>query len=266
VKALLASLLLAGLLGYLTVLAGMYVFQRRLLYHPDRSASPVPPGFSEVWLTSEDGLRLNAWFAPSKSGVATVLYLHGNAGNLGATAGRLQAYLDAGFGVLGIDWRGYGQSEGEPSEAGLYADGRAALAFLKEQSIPSSRVVLHGESLGSGVATLLATQESVAGLILEAPYLSVAEAAQYHYPYLPARWLVKDRFDNRSRVSRISAPILILHGEADNTVPVSHGRALLALAGERAEGHFFPGGGHMDAFDLGGKEASLRFIRQILEK
>lgn len=257
------SLLLASALGYLCVLAGMYHFQRRLLYHPDRAAAQLPLGFEEVWLTASDGVRLNAWYAPPRPDAPTVLYLHGNAGNLGTTAARLAALRDAGLGVLGIDWRGYGKSDGAPSEEGLYEDGRAALAFLKAKGIPFDRLVLYGESLGSGVATKLASETKVAGVILDAPYVSVADAAQHHYPYLPARWLVKDRFDNLSRIAILDTPILILHGEQDGTVPVSHGRALLAAAGKKAAARFFPMAGHMDCFDLGGREDAIRFIRQF---
>lgn len=265
----LMSLLTGLALGYLVMLGGMYVFQRGLLYHPDRS-SPLSPGLlglkgmEEVWLKTSDGIRLNAWYAkPAEGRKGMVLYLHGNAGNLGGLAGKLAPYLEAGYGVLALDWRGYGNSEGSPTEDGLYADGRAALAYLAGLGVPSDRVVLHGESLGSGVATLLAVENKVAGVILEAPFLSVAEAAQHHYPYLPAKWLTKDRFDNLARIGSITAPILILHGELDNTVPVAHGRALLAAAGQQTKGRFLADAGHADLFDLGGREEVLGFIRQI---
>lgn len=266
VRGLVLTVLAAGAALYLAVLVVMYVNQRNLLYHPDRASPPLLSGMDEVWLTAEDGLRLNAWYAPPKDNGAVVLFLHGNAGNLALPAAKLQDYLQAGHGVLAIDWRGYGKSEGLPSEEGLYADGRAGLAFLKEKGVGFERVVLHGESLGSGVATKLASENRFAGIVLEAPFLSVAEAAQDHYPYLPARWLVKDRFDNLSRIVQIQAPILILHCENDRTVPVAHGRALLAAAGSNARGLFFPGGGHMDAFDLGGRAATLDFIREVLRK
>ncbi|TAN46387.1 MAG: alpha/beta fold hydrolase, partial [Rhodospirillales bacterium] len=169
----LMSLLTGLALGYLVMLGGMYVFQRGLLYHPDRS-SPLSPGLlglkgmEEVWLKTSDGIRLNAWYAkPAEGRKGMVLYLHGNAGNLGGLAGKLAPYLEAGYGVLALDWRGYGNSEGSPTEDGLYADGRAALAYLAGLGVPSDRVVLHGESLGSGVATLLAVENKVAGVILE---------------------------------------------------------------------------------------------------
>lgn len=266
VRGLVLTVLAAGAALYLAVLVVMYANQRNLLYHPDRAPPPVPAGMDEIWLTATDGVRLNAWYAPPGDNGAVVLFLHGNAGNLALPAAKLQDYLKAGHGVLTLDWRGYGKSEGLPSEEGLYADGRAALSFLKERGIGFERVVLHGESLGSGIATKLASENRFAGVVLEAPFLSVAEAAQDHYPYLPARWLVKDRFDNLSRIALVQAPILILHCGEDRTVPIAHGRALLAAAGANARGLFFPGGGHMDAFDLGGRTATLDFIQEVLKK
>ncbi|MBF0267711.1 MAG: alpha/beta hydrolase [Alphaproteobacteria bacterium] len=265
-RSFLLTFLTAAALGYLTLLVGMYVFQRRLLYHPDRS-SPAPlRGMAEIWLQAADGVRLNGWFAPAQGNAGVIVYLHGNAGNLGMLEDKLAAYLGAGLGVLAIDWRGYGKSAGSPSEEGLYADGRAALAFLAEKGVPLSRVVLHGESLGSGVATLLAVENQLAGLVLEAPFISVAETAQHHYPYLPARWLVKDRFDSLARIGKITVPLLILHCSDDRTVPVSHGQTLLAAAGPKAEGRFFAQGGHMGVFDQGGKEVALTFIKRIFER
>lgn len=245
----------AAAIGYLALVAIMYAAQRRLLYVPDRAPpSPIAAGLPEMAeerLVAADGVALGAWWRPPPEGRGVVVYLHGNAGNLASLTAKLRPYLDWGLGVLAIDWRGYGKSEGSPTEDGLYADGRAALDFLAAKGIGPDRVALHGESLGSGVATQLATERPVAALILEAPYTSVAEAAQRHYPYLPARWLVKDRFDSLSRIAGIRAPILIVHGEADDTIPVDHGKRLLAAAGGKAKGVFLPGANHVDLFERG---------------
>jgi fermentation-respiration switch protein FrsA (DUF1100 family) len=256
----------AAAIAYLALVAMMYAAQRRLLYVPDRSPpSPIAAGLPEMTearLVAADGVTLSAWWRPPPADRGVLVYLHGNAGNLASLTGKLRPYLDWGLGVLAIDWRGYGKSEGSPTEEGLYADGRAALDFLAALGIGPERVALHGESLGSGVATLLALERPVAALILEAPYTSVAEAAQRHYPYLPARWLVKDRFDSLARIDRIKAPILIVHGEADDTIPVEHGRRLLAAAaGGRAKGIFLAGANHVDLFDRG----VFRDIRAFLE-
>lgn len=259
----LLSLLLFGAVGYLSALVGMYAFQRRLLYHPSRTPFDVPQGVAEVWLTAQDGVRLNAWFVSPKDDAPVVLFLHGNAGNLETVAEKLAAYRDAGFGLLALDWRGYGKSQGRPSESGLYEDAKAAMLFLESQGVANNRVFLHGESLGSGVATWIAEGHRVAGVVLEAPFTSIADAAQFHYPYLPAKWLAKDRFDSLARIAVVKAPILIMQCEEDRTVPVSHGRALLAAAGANAKGVVYPGGGHMDCFDLGGREAAISFIREI---
>jgi fermentation-respiration switch protein FrsA (DUF1100 family) len=262
----LLRLLAAVCLIYLALTAVLYTFQRRLLYHPDRLApSRAEAGLAvmeEHRLQTADGVAIAAWYSPPAKARGALLYLHGNAGNLGSLGAKLKPYLAAGLGVLAIDWRGYGTSQGQPSEDGLYEDGRAALEFLTARGIAPERIAIHGESLGSGVATKLAAGRKLAALILEAPFTSVADAAQLHYPYLPAKWLVKDRFDSLERIQEITAPILILHGEKDQTVPVEHGKRLLAKAGGKAKGVFYEQGGHADLFDLGAAQEALGFLEK----
>jgi fermentation-respiration switch protein FrsA (DUF1100 family) len=153
---------------------------------------------------------------------------------------------------------------GSPSEAGFNADARSALGFLPREAIPANRLVLYGESLGSGVAVTLATQHDVAALILEAPFTSVAEVAQCHFPYVPAARMVIDRFDSLSRISRIKVPILVLHGERDRVVPIRYGRALYEAAPEPKEAWFVPQGGHEDLARYGGLDAAVAFIERRL--
>src|SRR5207237_4706863 len=151
-----------------------------------------------------------------------------------------------------------------PSEVGFNTAARAALDFLGREAIPADRLVLYGESLGSGVAVELAAQHDVAGLILEAPFTSVAEVAQCHFPYVPAARMVIDRFDSLSRISRIKVPVLVLHGERDRVVPIRYGRALYEAAPEPKEGWFVPGAGHEDLARYGGLDAAVAFIERRL--
>lgn len=260
-------LLAVGL--YAIVVMVMYTNQRRLMYVP----GPPPPapsalGFSEVAAVAtrtEDGLRLMSWFAPASPGRPTVLYFHGNAGNFAHRETKLAPFLKARLGVVLAGYRGYNGNPGRPTEAGLYADARAAATGLAKRGVRPRDIVLYGESLGTGVATRLAAELAangtpVRGVVLEAPYLSMAAAAQAQYPWLPAKWLVKDRFDNLARIGDIGAPLLIVHGRRDRIVPVGQGEALFAAAREPKQARWFDDAGHTDLFDHGADEAVLAFI------
>ena len=254
--------------AYAALVGGLYLFQRQLLYFPDR-AHPELFGLQqlsvrEVTLSTEDGLSLLSWYVPARPGRPVIAYFHGNGGHIGYRAERLLRFSREGFGVLMAEYRGYGGNPGTPSEAGFYADGRAALAFLDREGVAADRVVLYGESLGSGVAVALTVQHEIAALILEAPFTSVAEVAQSHFPYLPASRMVVDRFDSLSRIGKVKAPILVLHGERDRVVPVRYGRALFDAAPEPKEGWFAPDAGHEDLARYGSLDVAVAFITRRL--
>ncbi|MDE3059900.1 MAG: alpha/beta hydrolase [Pseudomonadota bacterium] len=234
---------------YGLLLAFLYLSQRQMIYHPDKTiATPEQyglQGFSEQFISS-GGERLQLWYHPAPAGRPTVVYYHGNASNLGDRAGIYAALAGQGFGVLALSYRGYGKSSGSPSEQGLYADARAAIAFLATQNIPPANIILYGESLGTGVAVQMATEYPVALLVLQAPYTSVAGRAAEMYPYVPVRLLMKDTFDSIDKIGRVRSPLLIFHGELDTVIPVHHGRALLAAANPPKEAIFFPGNAHND--------------------
>ena len=245
---------------YAFVTGGMYVFQRTLLYHPSTTVpDPTRSGVPEmqlVDLNTDDGLTLSAWFQPAKRGLATIVLFCGNAGNIGDRAFKVRPLIDAGYGVLLVGYRGYGGNPGSPSEDGLYHDGRAALAMIRDKGIVPSDVVLYGESLGSGVAVHLAHEAAasgspVGGLILEAPYTSMADVAGSHYPFVPAFWLVKDRFDSVAKIADVDAPILIIHGERDRIVPTRFGRRLFAAAADPKESRWISEAGHNDLYEFG---------------
>ena len=248
------------------VVGGLYAFQRRLLYHPRVTRPPlddlVTLGVREVELTTRDGLTLFSWYLPPRSGRPVIAYFHGNGGNIGYRAERLRRFAREGYGVLLAEYRGYGGNPGAPSEAGLFADGEAALDFLDHHAVGPGEMVLWGESLGSGVAVYLAATREIAALILEAPFTSVAAIAQRRYPFIPAAWLLHDRFDSLSRIPKVTAPLLILHGERDRVVPVRHGRKLLAAATAPKEGWFSPAGSHENLVQFGAIEAATSFIER----
>lgn len=259
-------LLGCALAAYGGIVVGLFLLQRRLLYHPGRLrprlADVAALGVREVKLTTGDGLTLVSWYLAPPPGRPVIAYFHGNGGNIGYRTERLRRLAEAGLGVLLAEYRGYGGNPGVPNERGLFADGEAALEFLRREGIPSDRAVLWGESLGSGVAVYLAARGQIAAVILEAPFTSVSAAAQLHYPLVPAALMVRDRFDSRSRIGRIKAPLLILHGERDRVVPVRMGRALLAAATAPTEGWFSPEAGHENLAQFGALEAAVSFIER----
>ena len=263
-----AKILGLGVVGYALLLGGCYALQRSLMYFPAAEVpSPAAAGVPEMAvaaLHTEDGLALISWYAAAGSAEApTIVYFHGNAGNIADRGFKVRPFLDAGLGVLLVGYRGYGGNPGSPSEEGLFADGRAALDFLAGQGVPADKIVVFGESLGSGVAVGMASERRLGAVILEAPFTSAADAGQRAYPFLPVRLLIRDRFDSLSRIGSIGAPLLIVHGERDRVVPADHGRRLLAAAAEPKEGVFLPDAGHNDAFEHGSVRAALEFLGRV---
>jgi uncharacterized protein len=260
------ALIGSALAAYGVLVGGLYVFQRHLLYLPGFACPELGDlaalGVREVTLTTGDGLSLLSWYLPPRDGHPVIAYFHGNGGHIGYRAERLRQFARNGYGVLMAEYRGYGGNPGTPSESALVADGAAALDFLAGAGITPDRLVIYGESLGSGVAVLLAAQRKVAGLILEAPFTSVAEVAQHRYSFIPASALVRDRFDSLARIAHVRAPILVLHGERDRVVPVRFGRALFDAAPEPKEFWLAREAGHEDLVQYGAFEAVLEFLRR----
>ncbi len=257
--------LLTGVAAYALVVAAVYFLQRSLMYFPDSGAPRLTSAgvtdMEEVTLATADGLELLSWFKPpAESDGAIIVYFHGNAGNIEGRGFKVRPLLDAGYGVLLVGYRGYGGNGGRPSEEGLFSDGRAALDFLAARGVPDGRIALYGESLGSAVAVQMALEQRIGAVVLEAPFTSAADVGAHHYPVLPVRVLIKDRMASIDKIGDIGAPLLIVHGDADRTVPARFGRALLAAAGEPKEGVFIPGAGHEDLFAFGLTEVVLDFL------
>lgn len=262
--AIIGGLAAAGLAAWGALVLGLYVFQRRILFAPDE-ARPDPAGSDvpeavRIGGTTADGLALEGWWCPPPSGRPTVLYLHGNGGNIGDRDGKMRRLVDRGYGVLMAGYRGYGGNPGKPTEAGLIADARAWLATLEAVGVPVGMVVLYGESLGSGVAVALATERAVAGVVLEAPFTAIADIAAERYWFAPVRALVRDPFDSAGRIAALRAPLLIVHGTEDSVVPFAHGRRLFEVAVEPKRFVRLVGGGHTNLFDHGALEALDGFV------
>jgi fermentation-respiration switch protein FrsA (DUF1100 family) len=262
---------LVGLIaGYVLLVVVLSFAQRSLLYHPD-STTPEPQQYGldqmeALRISTEDGVQLYAWLqAPSQPEKPMLIYFHGNAGNLGFRAEKVRTYVDAGIGVLMITWRYNAGSGGKPSEPALVIDARAALNFVRDTGVADKQVVVYGESLGSGLAVALAAENHIGAVVLEAPYTTIPDLAQHHYWYVPAKWLVRDRYDSLTHIAEVSSPVMIVHGESDRVVPVKFGRLLFEAAPEPKEAHFIANARHEDLYDHGAAQLVLSFIERHLE-
>jgi len=219
----LRRLVLVVLAAYALLVLAAWALQRRLVYFPERlSGEPslsVDFPASVVSFASTDGVRITGLWAPPKDETSPVLLIaHGNAGSIRSWHALLATYAKGGLGGLLLDPRGYGWSEGSPSEEGWTRDGQAALAWLRAKGVPPERVVLHGVSIGAGIAVPLAAAHPVRGLILECPFSSLADVAQETYPFLPVRWLLRDRYDNVAAARGVRCPVLIVCAGRDEIV------------------------------------------------
>lgn len=220
-----------ALVGYALVVGAMYLGQRSFIYHP----SPIPidarkmrdAGYAPFPVRTADGLDLTAWRRPGAPDKPTIVLFHGNAQDASWRIDIAAQAARHGYGIVLATYRGFGGNPGKPSEEGLYADARATL-----DAAGPGPFVLWGESLGTGVATRIAAERRASGVILQSPYISVAERAGEMMWWLPARKLVTDRFDSISRIAAIQAPLLIVHGAKDALIPIRHGRTLFAAAME----------------------------------
>lgn len=226
--------LMSILLFVLLIFTFVYFFQRQLIYFPNKqNITPKDfsaPEFRIIHLTTDDHLKLMSWYLPAKENFPTILYLHGNAGHIGNRIPLIQPYIQAGYGILLLEYRGYAQNPGHPTEAGLYGDARAAMHFLNQQGIYNNCIILLGESLGTGVAVQMATEFPVAAVILQSPFTSLIKIGQHHYPFLPVKLLLKDHFDSLQKINKIKSPLLVLYAVNDNVVPAIDSERLFMAA------------------------------------
>lgn len=244
--------------------------ENTFLFFPSRTLDATPDvrglAYEDVRFAADDGVILHGWFIPYRTDAPALLFFHGNAGNISHRIENLALLNQLGLNVLIFDYRGYGQSEGRPSEPGTYRDGRAARTWLAERGWDSSRIILFGRSLGSAVAMKTALDHPPAGLVLESPFTSVRAMGRLHYPVLSRLlgWMLTARYDTLSRIDRLACPLLIFQGDRDTTVPEEMARELFDRAKEPKSFHLIEGAGHNDTFYAGGS-AYLKTWRDFLK-
>ena len=231
-----------GILGtaYLSLALLLYFFQSRLLHLPDvpsrtltMTPSQIGLAYQTVIIDTDDGLKLHGWFIPNQDARGVLLFFHGNAGNISHRLVSLELFHRLGFSTLIIDYRGYGQSQGEPSEPGLYRDAMAAFDYLhKVRKVSPRDMVYFGRSLGGAVAAWLAAQHPPAALVLESSFTSVPDMATELYPLLPVRLLCRIQYDTRAYLKTVHSPLLIIHSTEDEIIPFEHGRQLFNAAND----------------------------------
>jgi hypothetical protein len=262
------ALTLVALLGVALVL--IWAGQRRLMYFPERRVStPEALGLAnveEVVFPTPDGLDLHGWFVPARDPRATVLVFNGNAGNRAHRAPLAIALQRRGLNVLLMDYRGYGENGGSPSEEGLAADGRAARTYLTSRpDVDASRLVYFGESLGTGVAVRLASEHPPAVLVLRSPFTSMADVGRFHYPFLPVGSLLQDRFPSLDRIDGIQSPLLVVAGDRDRIIPPEQSRRLYEAATGQKDLVVVPGADHND-YELLAGEPLIQAVVAFIER
>jgi uncharacterized protein len=244
-----ASLLLAA---YLLLALMLALLQSRLVFFPTRALEGTPAqtglAYQDVWLTTEDGVRLHGWWVPVEGALGTVLFFHGNAGNISHRLVSLHTFHRLGYNTLIFDYRGYGRSDGSPSEKGTYLDADAAWRHLVvERGIPPEQVALFGRSMGGAVAAALAEKQAPGAVILESTFTSIPDLGAELYPWLPVRLLARIRYETLERVPRITAPLLVVHSRDDEVIPFRHGQRIWEAAREPKQ-FLEISGGHNDGF------------------
>lgn len=253
----------AGL--YVLVIGALYWKQASLIYPAPQIAVPAAAldgGFADIALKTIDGLNLHAAYKPAREGRPTVIFFHGNGDDTRGAAVATRQLGDAGYGLMLVEYRGYAGNPGLPDEQGLYRDGRAAFVWLQDHGVRPGQIVAIGNSLGGGVATQLATEFPVAGLVLVSAFTSLPDVVAGRLRWAPIRALLKDRYDNLGKVRRLRMPVLIVHGDADTLIPVSHGVAL-GDAAARATLVRVPGVGHELAYRPQSASAIARWLEHL---
>lgn len=253
---------------YLLFVGGLLAFEDRFVYRPNARGGywvPAPADLAaeEVWLTSADGAPIHAWWCPREGANGATLFCHGNAGNLSQRSGDIRNIRDGlGQSVLIFDYPGFGKSGGTPSEVGCYAAADAAYGWLA-QKMPGERIVLFGQSLGGGVAVDLAHRVPHRGLVLFKTFTSVPDVAQAKYPILPARLLVRNRFDSLTKIEACRRPLFMAHGDADGLIPFTQAECLFAAAPVEAKEFLrLPGAGHNGEISREFSRRAAEFLRE----
>lgn len=250
---------------YVATLGYLWATQRSFVFRPglgplNLTGSVVASHMREVAVASPGGLTLTAWHAPAKPGRRTIVYFQGNAGTLADRHERVLAYLQHGFGVLLVGYRGYGGNPGFPTELGLYEDARGHLDWLARQGVRDQALVLYGESLGAAIAIQMATERKAAALALEAPFASILHSARDRFPMFAFDWLIKDKFASIDKIDRINMPLFIIHGARDGVTPLRFGQMLYERAKQPKSSVWLPDAGHNDLLRFGMAELVTTFL------
>ncbi len=240
--------LVAIIIAYTTLVATVFFMQEQMIYHPTPPIGlPADYGlknFEQVNITTSDNYKLVAWFHKPATARKALIYFYGNADSLQSYPQFLKKFADHGYMVLAINYRGYGGSEGKPSEKGLYNDGRAAINFVSEY-IKSENIIVVGRSMGTGVTVQMATEFNLNAIVLISPYTSITDIAERLYPYLPIRLISTNRFDSLKKISNIAEPVLFIHGDLDNFIPLSNAQTLFDATKSRKALNIYKGGNHV---------------------
>jgi fermentation-respiration switch protein FrsA (DUF1100 family) len=256
-------------LTYLGIIVMLMALENFLVYHPVRAAddwhAPPDARVQDIEFHSADGVKLHGWWLPHDRPQGALLYCHGNAGNLSHRGEMVLAWgHHMKLSVFIFDYPGYGKSEGKPNEAACYAAADAAYDWLVEQAgIPGDRIIIYGGSLGGAVAVDLAARRPCRALVLTATFTSVPDLAQKIYPWLPARWLVRHRFDNLSKINRCTRPVFIAHGDRDSLIPISQGERLFAAANEPKRFFVLKDHDHYEGPDRAFFAALCQFLKTV---
>jgi fermentation-respiration switch protein FrsA (DUF1100 family) len=245
--------------------------EQMFLYFPDKALVMTPATvrleYEDVSFGAEDGTRLHGWYLSGEPGKPVLVFCHGNAGNISHRVDNLRLLRRLGLAVFIISYRGYGRSEGTPSEKGTYSDMRGALAWLKGRGWSADRMIYFGRSVGAGVALQLALEQPPGALVLESPFTSIPAMGRLHYPLLwrLAGWALDARYDNLAKIGQLRSPLLVFHGERDEIVPHRMGMELFDRAPQPKSFHSIAGAGHNDTYDVGGAPYWQRW-REFVEE
>ena len=252
---------------YISVCTYMYFFQRNFLYHPYQNnhlrGERLNTEIKEILVPSTEGITLKSWFYKNPKNKYTVLFFHGNAGELGNRIYKLNELKNLNLNYLIISWRGFSGNKGSPTEQGLYSDARSAIDWLEKNNILKNKIILYGESLGTGVAIEVAQNQKFAGIILESPYTSIVDAAKIYYPYLPVDFILKDKYLSLKKIKNITAPVLVMHGGADRIIPIAMGKKLFDEVQSKKYGYFPKFDRHMMTYNSELKLELDKFIKNF---
>ena len=247
----------------------MYIFQRTFMYHPNvknTDSTTVQFKYKEVYIESEKDIKLKSWYSYLNPNKKTILFFHGNAGELGARTYKLNKFNDLDLNFLIISWRGFSGNNGKPTEQGLYKDAQKAVEWLEKKGINKKDIILYGESLGTGIAVELATKNEYSGIILESPYTSMIDMGKRFYPFLPISILQKDKYNSLKKINMIKSPILVLHGKSDTLVPFYMGKKIYDAANEPKYYYFPDFDNHMMTYDQNMLKTLSNFVNEISKR